>query len=328
MKMHSALELYPLTFAPILTPRPWGGERLGQSIDGVPVGESWLFSPLESHITPISNGCYQGMRLDELIARDAEAYLGPRLAARALTDLPILIKLIDTAQPLSVQVHPSDQTAPLFAGAQPKNEWWYILDAGEDAFLYAGLQRTTTPEALVEACLSGTLDQVLGRHRARPGDQYYIPGGQIHAIGPHLLLLEVQQPSDTTFRLHDWNRVDSQGRGRQLHIAQALKAATLTPYPDDYARSAVSAPGSLSVTEDPHFTIICHPAFPAPGAPAVSAGEDPRLLFTLGSGLEIRYGGGKVLTVPRGTLCFLPAGLAFEGIGCGHRCPVIEIRLH
>jgi mannose-6-phosphate isomerase len=136
--------------------------------------------------------------------------------------MPLLIKLIDAAQNLSVQVHPHDSNAHL-TGGEPKTEMWYVIDATDDARIYAGLKEGTTPESFRAAIHDKSLENVLHSFKPRKGDVFFIPGGRVHAIGAGCLLLEVQQNSNTTYRVYDWGRVDAEGNSRPLHVDQALQ---------------------------------------------------------------------------------------------------------
>ena len=204
---------------PDLRERVWGGRRLGPP-RGQPIGEAWVAGP--SNV--ISDGPDAGRTLAEISAREGAAFVGRNAAARTGDRFPLLVKLLDPAAWLSVQVHPDDETARHLEGPEAlgKAEAWYILDAAPGAELLVGV-RGRIGGAAVRAAIaegSGSLAALLARHRARAGDAVMIPAGTLHAVGPGVFLYEVQQPSDVTYRCDDWGRPATPGR--PLHISQAL----------------------------------------------------------------------------------------------------------
>jgi len=204
---------------PDLRERVWGGRRLGPP-RGQPIGEAWVAGP--SNV--IADGPDAGRTLAEVAARDGAAFVGRNAGARTGDRFPLLVKLIDPAAWLSIQVHPDDATARTLEGPEAlgKAEAWYILDALPDAELLVGV-RGRIGGAEVRAAIAegaGSLAPLLARHRARAGDAVPIPAGTLHAVGPGVFLYEVQQPSDLTYRCDDWGRPSAPGR--PLHISQAL----------------------------------------------------------------------------------------------------------
>jgi mannose-6-phosphate isomerase len=208
-----------LRLVPELRERVWGGRRLG-SPRGQPIGEAWVAGP--SNV--IADGPDAGRTLAEVAAREGAAFVGRNACARTGDRFPLLVKLIDPAAWLSIQVHPDDATALRLEGPEVlgKAEAWYVLEAAPDAELIVGL-RGRVGEAAVRAAIAdgaGSLVPLLARHRVRAGDAVMIPAGTLHAVGPGVFLYEVQQPSDLTYRCDDWGRPSTPGR--PLHIAQAL----------------------------------------------------------------------------------------------------------
>ncbi len=225
---------YPLTFEPIFKERIWGGRRietvLGKHLPSdKPIGESWEISDHGTSCSVVSNGHLRGESLRELISQSAEQLLGaaalPRLAqyGPAPFRFPLLVKWIDARKKLSVQVHPPDGHPRLPPGEQGKTECWFVADAEPGAEIYLGLRRGIDRAALLHELHRGTVDRCLNVFPAQPGDFYFVPAGTPHAIGAGVLLAEIQQTSDTTYRLFDWNRVDpSTGRPRELQIEAAI----------------------------------------------------------------------------------------------------------
>lgn len=217
------MDLYPLAFEPILLPRMWGGDRLAgwlgaERPTGGPFGEAWVLSDRDDHPSIVANGPLQGTPLPALMAK-----AGRRILGTAAGRFPLLLKFLDARDVLSVQVHPDDRHTELLpAGERGKNEAWYVIAAEPGSQIYAGLWNGCDARQLRQALLEKTTADLLASFLAQPGDCVYLPAGTVHAIGGGLLLFEVQQNSDVTFRLYDWDRVDATGQHRQLHIEAAL----------------------------------------------------------------------------------------------------------
>lgn len=237
------LPLYPLRFHPILRRYVWGGRRLAEF--GKPIGaetcaESWEICDRAGDSSVVAAGPLAGATLRQLIERAGARLLGSASPGR----FPLLVKLLDTQQALSVQVHPDDRRA---AQLEPpdlgKTEAWVVLDAAPGAFLLAGLQRGVDRDAFARELRRGAAESCLARFEPRAGECYFIPAGLVHALGPGLLVAEIQQSSDVTYRLWDWNRVDAQGQPRALHLEAGLAAV------DD--RLGPAPPRAPRATDDP-----------------------------------------------------------------------------
>jgi mannose-6-phosphate isomerase len=219
--------LYPLHFEPILRELIWGGRRLGTVLHK-PIGaasdyaESWEISDYHDQVSVVSNGPLAGTSLRELIETRPLELLGPTIGPRE--SFPLLVKFIDARQDLSVQVHPDDEKARRLANDSGKTEAWVILGAEPGSLIYAGLKSGVGPEEFRRAIDSGEVEPHLHRFEARPGDSVLIEAGTVHAIGAGVLLAEIQQMSDATFRVFDWNRVGADGKPRELHIEQAMES--------------------------------------------------------------------------------------------------------
>jgi mannose-6-phosphate isomerase len=219
---------YPLFFEPVLKNYMWGGHnlaRLGRVLppDDV-VAESWEIAAHKDGTTTVTNGGFAGMPLTELHAELGVDLIGTRNTwAQARGKFPLLVKLIDAAQPLSVQVHPDDEYALAHEGNElGKTEMWYVLQAEPGAELLLGVTAGTTREAFHRSLLNGRLDPHLHRLVVRAGDHVCVPAGTLHAIMGGLIVAEVQQNSNTTYRVYDWNRTGADGKSRPLHITKAL----------------------------------------------------------------------------------------------------------
>ena len=218
--------MYPLKFRPIYKQRIWGGQKLREVFgkDLPPdqlIGESWELSDLPQDKSIIANGELKGQTLISAINRypveiTGEPYFeGP---------FPLLIKFLDAHDFLSVQVHPDEQTVERLGQGQPKTECWYIISVEPDAVIYKGLKKGVTKSQFAEAIEKGNVADLLVRLPVEAGQCHFLPAGTAHAIGPGLVIAEIQLPSDTTYRVFDWNRVDQTGRPRELHIEQALES--------------------------------------------------------------------------------------------------------
>jgi mannose-6-phosphate isomerase len=214
----------PLTFKPVYKDYIWGGNRLSTHFHRTgtptPCAESWEISAHPDGTSIVAQGKYAGRSLPDLATEFGVALMGTKTPDP--TRFPLLFKLIDARDKLSVQVHPNNANAALTHG-EPKTEMWYVLDRVQGSSLYAGLREGTTPDLLRAALADGTADQCLTEVRVNPGDAIFIPGGLVHAIGDGCLIYEVQQNSNTTYRLYDWNRVGADGKPRPLHIEESFK---------------------------------------------------------------------------------------------------------
>ena len=216
-------EFYPLLIKPIYKDYLWGGSRIpelfNRDVEPGVYAESWEISDRSEGMSIITNGAHKNQSLNELITIMGADLIG---TATQTEVFPLLIKLIDAKQRLSVQVHPNDKQAAKYGG-EAKTEMWYVLDAEPDSKVFAGLIHGTRKKDFEEALAKGQLENVLQSIKAIPGECIYIPGGLVHAIGEGCLLLEVQQNSNTTYRVYDWGRVETNGRPRELHIKDAMQ---------------------------------------------------------------------------------------------------------
>ena len=230
------MTLYPLLFQPNLHPVVWGGYQLrpynGLKPSNQPIGESWEVSLMPESTSNISNGEWAGRTLSEVISEQPDAILGKAVNERYGGQLPLLIKLIDAKQDLSIQVHPNDQMAMREHGKSGKNEMWYVIKADAGSHIYAGFKKTITPEEYHRRIADGTIMDVLADYPVKAGDVFYLPAGSVHAICGGILLAEVQQSSDVTYRIYDYNRLGMDGKLRELHTELASQALDYTVYPN------------------------------------------------------------------------------------------------
>jgi mannose-6-phosphate isomerase len=233
--------LYPLKFNPILKSTIWGGNKLASVFgkvghDKEHIGESWEISGVKNNISIVNNGELSGNSLTDLIRKYKGEILGENIYNTFGEEFPLLIKFIDANQDLSIQVHPDDTLAKRRHNSFGKTEMWYVVDAEEDATLISGFNRATNKKEYLKYFNSGKLTDLLNREEVETGDVYFLPAGRVHTIGKGLLIAEIQQTSDITYRIYDFNRVDKDGNTRQLHVDEALDAIDFNLY-DEYKTS-------------------------------------------------------------------------------------------
>ncbi len=220
------MKAYPLKFRPIFKQRIWGGQKLREVFDkDLPpfekIGESWELADLPNDKSVIANGELAGQTLNSAIEKYAEEITGNEDFSGAF---PLLIKFLDAQDILSVQVHPDPETCRRMGKGEPKTECWYIISAEPGAIIYKGLKKGVTKEQFDEAIEKGYVADMLAKVSVEAGECHFLPAGTAHAIGQGLLIAEIQMPSDTTYRVFDWNRVDEAGKARELHIEEALES--------------------------------------------------------------------------------------------------------
>ena len=220
--------LYPLKFQPILKDKIWGGQKLHQILHkpttSKNAGESWEISDVEGDTSVVANGALQGSSLNYLLETHTSDLLGEKNFRQFGTKFPLLIKFIDAKEDLSVQLHPNDQLAKARHNSFGKTEMWYVVQADPESNLIVGFNQEMTQELYLKHLEDKTLQSILNFDTVKAGDAYFIEVGRIHAIGAGVLLAEIQQTSDITYRVYDWDRVDSEGNERELHNDIALEA--------------------------------------------------------------------------------------------------------
>ncbi len=308
----------PLRFVPFLRPMVWGGRRLGESLHkelptAEAYGESWEVSDHPLHRSVVADGPHAGRTLEELMRTDGEGLLGP--AAGRHERFPWLIKFLDASDWLSIQVHPDEEAVKrLLPGEGSKTEAWFILAAEPGSRVYAGLRPGVTREDLRAAVAAGTAAECLHSFEPLPGQCVYLPAGTVHAVGGGVLFAEVQQTSDATFRLFDWNRKDAAGRSRTLHVDESLECIDWKKGPVRPVRAEQFGHGGMGT-------------LPAPGGQVLVDGKYFRLGFRRPTRIEGLGGTGRMQAVvvvegrgkwrfpgaegrlAAGDVCVLPAAL-------------------
>ena len=252
--------MYPLKFEPVLKQTLWGGDKiipfkhLNENLSNV--GESWEVSAVEGSESVVANGADKGLALPEMVRKYREELVGEANYARFGNQFPLLVKFIDARQKLSIQVHPDDELAKKRHNSFGKNEMWYVVSADEGATLISGFSRQITPKEYKERVHDGTFDEVLQTCAIQPGDVFYVPAGRVHGIGAGAFVVEVQQSSDVTYRIYDYNRKDKNGKLRDLHISQAMDAINFSDVQDDFRteyETAINEPVEILTT--PYFSV-------------------------------------------------------------------------
>lgn len=237
----------------------WGGHRLqpykGLETSDELIGESWEVSAVPNSTSVISNGAFTGRDLVSVIAEYPEEILGKAVNEKYKGAFPLLAKFIDAKRDLSIQVHPNDEMAQRMHGKMGKSEMWYIIKADEGSHLYAGFKKEISPEEYHRRIADGTITEVLADHTVRTGDVFYLPAGRVHAICGGILLAEIQQSSDVTYRIYDYNRPGMDGKPRELHTelaAQALDYRVEKNYRTEYVETDNRA---IQIIDSPYFDV-------------------------------------------------------------------------
>lgn len=251
--------LYPLLFEDNLHELVWGGNLLkplkGRPADHQPIGESWEISCIPDSPSVVKNGALAGRTLASLVQTYGEQLVGQRVFQRHGTEFPLLVKFIDAAQDLSIQVHPGDELARARHGKLGKTEMWYVMHAQPGASLLAGLREPLTPDEYERRVQDGTIVSALARHEVYEGDVFFIPAGRIHAICGGIMVCEIQQSSDITYRLFDYNRLGLDGKPRQLHTAEARDAIDYRVLHDYRTHYVWTPEGIAQIADCDYFTV-------------------------------------------------------------------------
>ncbi len=305
--------LYPLRFEPIYQYRLWGGRRLANWLTaplpaGVPIGEAWILSDREDHPSRVVDGPLKGRTIGQLMDESPEQLLG-KLATR-FRRFPLLLKFLDAREMLSVQVHPSDAHKDLIpAGETGKTEAWVVLEAGAKSRVYAGLKPGVTEADLRRALRAGDVADSLACFAPKPGDGVFIPAGTVHSLGGDIVVFEIQQNSDVTFRLYDWNHVDAKtGKPRPLQVDQALACI-------DFGESAGGLAAAVAEQTTPvlrerlfHCDKFWLWRLRSESPFSLGAAGVPGVLVCIEGAGEVEHG-GATYPVAKGDVYLLPAGI-------------------
>ena len=304
--------LYPLVFHPLFKDRVWGGRELERLYAkkipaGKPIGEAWEISDRPGDASVIANGPLAGKDLRWLMEHHAAEILGNARPA-AEGRFPLLCKILDARDKLSLQVHPPASKAKELKG-EPKTEMWYIADAAPDASLYVGLKRGVTRAEFEKKIADGSVADCFHRIPVRAGDAMFLPSGRVHAIGDGLVIFEIQQNSDTTYRVFDWNRVGLDGKPRELHIAQSLASIDFNDFEPDLVETKFVADGKIqkrSLVNDPLFNVETWKL--NSGAGALLKPKKLQIVAVTAGAIEIKSG-SVLVNLVAGQFCLVPASL-------------------
>lgn len=259
------LQIYPLKFDPILRPVLWGGTKIkhlkGIEINSDSIGESWELSAVPGSVSVISNGVYKGASIQELLEQFGEDVVGSKVFKEFGTTFPLLIKFIDAAKDLSIQVHPNDVIAQKRHQCLGKTELWYILEAKEQSSLYSGFSQSVSKEEFLDKIRKNEVVDVLNKFYTKRGDIFYLPAGRVHSIGAGNFLVEIQQTSNITYRVYDYDRVDKNGKKRELHTDLAKDSIDYGMYDDYHSHLILDKQGEHIIKKCDIFTATLHRLF-------------------------------------------------------------------
>lgn len=252
-------DLYPLKFKPIFKEKLWGGQKiktiLGKDFGDLDnCGETWELSGVQGNVSEIKNGVFAGSMLSDLIQKEKEKLVGKGIYKHFGSEFPLLVKFIDAAKDLSIQVHPDDELAQARHNCLGKAEMWYVMQADPSSSLINGFKKESDKEEYLNHLHEGTLTHLLHREEVSEGDVFYLPAGRVHTIGKGLLIAEVQQTSDVTYRIYDFDRVDKDGNKRELHTELALDAIDFSK-PEQVKSDYEKKPNQAnSIVSSPYFS--------------------------------------------------------------------------
>lgn len=298
-----------LQFNALLKTTIWGGEEVTalKKLENAPkqVGESWEISGVPGNETVVADGEFKGETLEKLIERFGAELVGKRNIERYGTTFPLLIKFISAAQDLSIQVHPDDAMAQRMGHPYGKTEMWYIVHTQPGASLCSGFNADFSADGYTKSLADGTLMNHLSRHETRPGDCFFIPAGRIHSIGAGNFLVEIQQSSNDTFRVYDFDRTDAEGHKRELHVAQAREALDYKAYPEYRTQYEPHPNDCTPLVDCPQFTTRLY-ELTAPLKADYTDIDSFVILIAFEGAATLRYAEGE-LTLRAGESVLFPA---------------------
>ena len=302
--------MYPYLFQPILKEIIWGGTDIrpfkGMTPTQEKIGESWELSHVDGDFSVVTYGADKGKTIDELIREYGESLLGAGVMKRFGTRFPLLIKFIDARDDLSIQVHPDDALAEKRHHSFGKTEMWYVIKATPDAALYCGFSQPIDADEYVRRVEDNSIMEVLKRYNVTAGDVFFLPAGRVHAIGAGCFIAEIQQTSNITYRIYDYNRKGADGKGRELHTELAKDAIDYT-FQSDYRTHYTSQPGAaVELVQCPYFTTRLLET-ETPMMRDYATLDSFVVYICMAGSVELRDDNGNELTVSQGQTVLFPA---------------------
>ena len=309
------------SFEPVFKSVLWGGKRIAE-FKGIPsqgdhVGESWELSPMPGHESVVADGPFKGETLPQLLAAHGREIMGEKLYERYGDKFPLLIKFIDSTQDLSIQVHPDDELAAKRHDSLGKTEMWYSVVPAEGAYLYAGFSQEMDADKFRRMVADSTIVDALSKYYTKPGDVFFLPAGRVHAIGQGNFVLEIQEASDITYRIYDYNRRDAEGNLRQLHVDESVDSINYEDVAQE-VKNVTAAPGQEAMVEDcRYFTTTLVNVVGTFDLPLADRYSFTILIATKGN-LKAVAPNGEEFPLPQGQTLLVPAempGVALCGQG-------------
>lgn len=319
--------LYPLTFSPIFKEVIWGGHDIlpfkGLEATAEKIGESWEISHVEGNVSVVNNGDLAGISLEELIQRYPTELLGAKVYERFGERFPLLIKFIDAKDNLSIQVHPDDKLAGERHNSFGKTEMWYVVKASADAALYSGFSQQSSPEDYVQRINEGSIMDVMQRYDVHAGNVFFLPAGRVHAIGAGCFVAEIQQTSNITYRIYDFDRTDAQGNKRELHTELAKDAIDYTLHAD-YRTQYEDKPNTANpIVSCQYFeTNLLH--IDRPLARNYESLDSFVIYIVMEGALSIKDNQGSTLELKQGQSVLLPAQTQQVELSPSLSCKLLE----
>lgn len=322
-------QLYPLKFKSIYKEKIWGGNNLKTTLNkdiaaNRNIGESWEISGVDENVSVVKNGFLADNKLDELIEIYMGDLVGDRIFDQFGIEFPLLIKFIDANDVLSIQVHPDDELARKRHNSHGKTEMWYIVHAEEGAELISGFNHDMDQKQYLKYLSNDELPQILNSEKVKAGDVFFIPAGRVHAIGAGIVLAEIQQTSDITYRIFDWNRKDAQGNERELHTEQALDAIDFKVYDQYKTEYSEALNTSSKIVQTKYFQTNILTLNQNMEKNYITL-DSFVIYMCLEGALEIEYAETEKVTVHKGETVLVPAVIEHFILRPVLQCKVLEV---
>ncbi|MGL5786562.1 MAG: type I phosphomannose isomerase catalytic subunit [Bacteroidales bacterium] len=305
--------MYPLKFAPIFKTLIWGGDKIASfknvTTDQKNIGESWEVSQVKGDVSVVSNGADKGQNLEELIMKNKGLLLGEKVYRRFGDNFPLLVKFIDARDNLSIQVHPDDELAKKRHNSFGKTEMWYVMDAEKDARILCGFSKQIDADEYVSRVNNNTIMETIQSYDAKPGQVFYLPAGRIHAIGAGCFVAEIQQTSNITYRIYDYDRRDAQGNARELHTELAKDALNYTVYPTYLTEYNKHDDAVNEIVVSPYFTTNYLPIVSEVRRNLLSA-DSFVIYICMNGNAQIKDKNGYEIDIRKGESVLIPASVA------------------